>query len=316
MGRCSHHSCSGNERLSYNCNRCGRTLCSDHRLPESHICIPEDSHFESPKWFAERFKRSNLMSDSDSNSRAPRGTKRRSSRKGGEKIDKKPPRDPSEQDPEPRRRDSDYGSKRGRGRMVRKSCDVEECNQSGYLYVCNDCGQDLCRRHEVKERHNCNSRCFNDDTNQSAPSSVPRKSRNIQAKASSALKKVRPKKSNRTIRMTNRRASSIIGHEFQRLTGKTTFLRSGASIHLRLFLTLLYPVVFLEAVLCCLLFIPLTSAFSPLGRLSPQISSLLLWGGVLLVGIVLGPLPGESAIPKPVVQAVSDSAELVMSQIS
>lgn len=38
MGYCE--ACDGDNGLSFTCNECGGTFCSEHRLPESHQCEP------------------------------------------------------------------------------------------------------------------------------------------------------------------------------------------------------------------------------------------------------------------------------------
>jgi uncharacterized protein YkwD len=38
MGECDLVGCEGDDKISYTCNECGLTFCSDHRLPESHNC--------------------------------------------------------------------------------------------------------------------------------------------------------------------------------------------------------------------------------------------------------------------------------------
>ena len=38
MGDCDLVGCEGDDKISYTCNECGLTFCSDHRLPESHNC--------------------------------------------------------------------------------------------------------------------------------------------------------------------------------------------------------------------------------------------------------------------------------------
>ena len=38
MGDCDVFGCDGDDKISYNCNECGLTFCSEHRLPESHNC--------------------------------------------------------------------------------------------------------------------------------------------------------------------------------------------------------------------------------------------------------------------------------------
>ena len=38
MGDCDLVGCEGDDKISYTCNECGLTFCSEHRLPESHNC--------------------------------------------------------------------------------------------------------------------------------------------------------------------------------------------------------------------------------------------------------------------------------------
>ena len=38
MGECDVVGCEGDDKISYTCNECGLTFCSEHRLPESHNC--------------------------------------------------------------------------------------------------------------------------------------------------------------------------------------------------------------------------------------------------------------------------------------
>lgn len=47
MGKCER--CEGDNGLSYTCNECGGTFCTQHRLPEAHNC--EALRTNSPGWF-------------------------------------------------------------------------------------------------------------------------------------------------------------------------------------------------------------------------------------------------------------------------
>jgi len=38
MGDCRVVGCEGDDKISYTCNECGLTFCSEHRLPENHNC--------------------------------------------------------------------------------------------------------------------------------------------------------------------------------------------------------------------------------------------------------------------------------------
>lgn len=53
MGQCEV--CGGELQLEFQCERCGGTYCSSHRLPEKHDCPPLPTG-SSERWFSEKFE--------------------------------------------------------------------------------------------------------------------------------------------------------------------------------------------------------------------------------------------------------------------
>jgi len=57
------------EHLIHTCNHCGKKHCSEHQLPENHICIPSKSDLtDEPSktgrsWSSQKHKRKNVMAD-------------------------------------------------------------------------------------------------------------------------------------------------------------------------------------------------------------------------------------------------------------
>jgi len=47
---CSYGDCDGNDKLPFDCRRCGQSFCSDHRLPEKHNC-PGGRGSSGEAWF-------------------------------------------------------------------------------------------------------------------------------------------------------------------------------------------------------------------------------------------------------------------------
>lgn len=47
---CSYGNCEGNDKLPFDCRRCGQSFCSDHRLPEKHNC-PGNQAASTEAWF-------------------------------------------------------------------------------------------------------------------------------------------------------------------------------------------------------------------------------------------------------------------------
>jgi len=43
MAGCAHPGCDGDDRMRYECLRCGQLFCPDHRLPEAHNCYGSDA---------------------------------------------------------------------------------------------------------------------------------------------------------------------------------------------------------------------------------------------------------------------------------
>ncbi|MFW5905449.1 MAG: AN1-type zinc finger domain-containing protein [archaeon] len=51
---CADPECPGSDALPYECRRCGREFCSDHRLPENHDCsgLPGTHNARPEQWFS------------------------------------------------------------------------------------------------------------------------------------------------------------------------------------------------------------------------------------------------------------------------
>ncbi len=59
MGECSH--CGEKESMPFKCKFCGELFCSEHRLPENHVCyglekFKKDRKKEPEKWIYGPFK--------------------------------------------------------------------------------------------------------------------------------------------------------------------------------------------------------------------------------------------------------------------
>lgn len=54
MAECSV--CGKENELQYTCNHCGRTFCSEHRLPESHSCPALLADKANKSWFDKKFE--------------------------------------------------------------------------------------------------------------------------------------------------------------------------------------------------------------------------------------------------------------------
>ncbi|MFB6271118.1 MAG: AN1-type zinc finger domain-containing protein [Halobacterium sp.] len=62
MGECDR--CEGDDGISYTCNECGGTFCSEHRLPEAHRCEGLLSK-DREEWFKDELSvRENRQSES------------------------------------------------------------------------------------------------------------------------------------------------------------------------------------------------------------------------------------------------------------
>ncbi|MFC6862658.1 AN1-type zinc finger domain-containing protein [Halomicroarcula sp. GCM10025817] len=49
---CADPGCDGDDKLPYECRRCGQEFCSEHRLPESHTWGASGTHNARPQqWF-------------------------------------------------------------------------------------------------------------------------------------------------------------------------------------------------------------------------------------------------------------------------
>ena len=48
--------CGDENELQYNCNHCGQTFCSEHRLPESHRCPALLKDKTDQEWFDGKFE--------------------------------------------------------------------------------------------------------------------------------------------------------------------------------------------------------------------------------------------------------------------
>ena len=61
---CSADRCSGNQRIPYECNRCGQQFCTQHRLPENHNCpsLSDSGNTSAGQWFSSNSKRSQRSS--------------------------------------------------------------------------------------------------------------------------------------------------------------------------------------------------------------------------------------------------------------
>jgi hypothetical protein len=51
MYHCAYAECEGSEMMPYQCDRCERTFCPDHRHPEDHGCIisPADKRIDEDR---------------------------------------------------------------------------------------------------------------------------------------------------------------------------------------------------------------------------------------------------------------------------
>lgn len=131
MGECER--CDGDDHISFTCNECGGTFCSQHRLPENHACEALRTKSED-SWFKD-----------DLLSRRNRG--RESISRGDEELDAGEPGasdDPPSADA--------TGTSPDQETPGPTDCGI--CGEDAYL-TCDDCGETFCATHIQTTRHEC-----------------------------------------------------------------------------------------------------------------------------------------------------------------
>lgn len=133
MGECDI--CSGDRYLSYNCNECGGTFCTAHRLPEDHDCEALKKK-SSESWFKEAVSvRRNRPAGTDT----------------GAEIEK---------DERVERKDEGTEAKASHLKNLRR---CEKCGEQTYI-KCEYCKESYCHKHFKPNSHDCSEKQSAEET--------------------------------------------------------------------------------------------------------------------------------------------------------
>lgn len=129
MGSCDR--CEGDDALSYHCNECGGTFCSEHRLPESHNCEALRSKSHDAAWFKDELS-------VRKNRRSTRTVRTEDS-------------EDSDQVERPENSSESTNDEHSSG-VYDEECGV--CDRTSTI-TCSHCGETYCYKHYTPDVHDC-----------------------------------------------------------------------------------------------------------------------------------------------------------------